>query len=153
MGRPLKHVQIRGVQLKFGLFECFCVQSRGLNDIMSLLIHTNTLMAEKAQGYTVHRQVQRDCFAKVKSLSHLNEKRDPQGPHVILYWIIKQKFIKQKMFAAGITLLHIIAPPPCLLTVPFTLCPEWQNEKAKSKALLLQSTTRFPLHLSGRALK
>lgn len=41
VGKALKHVRIRKVQLKFSLFKCFCAWSVEIEDIMSLLIHTH----------------------------------------------------------------------------------------------------------------
>lgn len=126
---------------------------------MSLLIHTHTLMAEKAQGHTVHRQVHRDCFVEMKSLSHLRKERDTQGPPVVLSFIglphtnLKAEnicFYQQRVDSRN----HSFTPywsPPCVFLQSRLHCA--QSEKAKSKAPLLQSSTRLPLHLAGSALK
>lgn len=59
-------------------------------------------------------------------------------------------FIRKEL-TAGITLLHLNGSLLVSSYSPFLHCA--QSEKAKSKAPLLQSTARFPLHLADWALK
>lgn len=160
MGRALKHAQIRRVQLKFSLFECLCAQSRGLKDIMSLLIHSHTLNGwEGTRLHNAQESPERLFCGRENLLSHLKEKWDTQGPHVVVSFIglphtnLKVEndcFYHERVDSRN----HSFTPyriPPCVFLQSHLHFA--QSEKAKSKAPLLQSTTRFPLHLAGRALK
>lgn len=135
-----------------------CIEHR-VNDIMSLLILTHMINGWKG---TRLRSAQANpkrpfCRRKISVSSGWEMRLSRPWSGLILYWITTRKFESRKcLLLSGKSwqqesLFYTLSDPSlCLLTVPFTLCPDWE---AKSKALLLQSATRFPLHLACRALK
>lgn len=125
-----------------------CIEHR-VNDIMSLLIHTHMINGWKG---TRLRSAQANpkrpfCRRKISVSSGWEMRLSRPWSGLILYWITTRKFESRKcLLLSGKSwqqesLFYTLSDPSlCLLTVPFTLCPDWE---AKSKALLLQSATRF----------
>lgn len=94
-------------------------------------------MAEKAQGNIMHRQVHRHCCEKVRSLSHLSKKWDTQSPHVVSSFIGlphvnlkagKCLLLSESSWQRESLFYTLTDSSLCLLTVPFTLCPEWESQ-------------------------
>lgn len=120
-------------------------------------------MAEKAQGYTTHGQVQRDCFAEVKiTASSEREMRHSRPSHVVSSFIglphmnLKAEnvcFYQERVDSRNHSFfLHLngsllVSSYSPIYTVP-------QSEEAKSKSTVTSKRhTRFPLRSAGRALK